>query len=277
MIVYITCRGEPNPIGSESRFPSDRPFYPSAQEAIILFHIRVQLGDPMTHQQQHGGELVFGYTYTLFVHRKALCEVYERQCGDMNSSVEESLGIPDIPAQVEYNSGLEDEMIVDDDDSDGWESVGSDNGDDMAIRSTDNDPIPIPWSSWGPPITRWLPADTSSTRWITTTAGQRAVLIGQSQHGVRQYVVLDFNPGNVRRVERMLESLPAGVESRLHSFRHMESVETEGVFTDSIISELPFVGCTSEGVHPWNGALMDEERVLGLVVSIGSSAFSQFH
>ncbi|KAF8815658.1 hypothetical protein BYT27DRAFT_7238326 [Phlegmacium glaucopus] len=280
-LLYITCRSEPNPIGSKSRLPSDKPFYRAAHEAVVLFHIHVQLGDPVIHQQQHGGGLVFAYTYTLFVHRKALCEVYERHCAEMNSGLGESLGTPELSVQVE-DSGFEDsemdEMIIDDDDSDGWESVVSDNGDDMAIRATDDDPIPIPWSSWGPPITRWLSADTMSTRWITTTAGQRAVLC-HSQDGVCQYVVLDFNPENVRRVEKMLESLPLGAQSRLQSFRNLGGVETEGIFKESIVSELPFVGCTSGGVHGWNGALMDEERVLGLMVDADGhiSAISVHH
>ena len=266
-LVYITCRGEPNPVGSESRLESKKPFFYAAHEAIILFHVRVQLGDPVTHQQQYGGALVFGYTYTLFVHRKALCEVYERRSTYRS---EEPLGMLDISVQVEdpapEGSGLGE--IIDDDD--GWESVGSENGGDAVLRGLYDDPTPIHWLSWGPPITRWFPADVNSTRWITTTAGQRAVLIGHSQHEVGcEYIVLDFNPENVQRAEKELESLPEGVESRLHCLRNIEGVQTDGVFMeDMIVSELPFVVCTSEEVFPWDGALMDEERVVGLIVII---------
>jgi hypothetical protein len=75
--------------------------------------------------------------------------------------------------------------------------------DDLAVRATHNDPMSIPWLTWGPPVTRWFPADIYSTRWITTTAGQRAVLISNAQQGT----VLDFDLENVKRVEMELKSL----------------------------------------------------------------------
>ena len=213
----ITCRGEPNPIGRGSQFESDKPFYHSAHEAIILFHIRIRvhLGDPVAHQQLGGDAL---HTYTLFVHRKALCEIYEQQCAETSSKSGDSFG---------------------------------------------GDPIPIPWSAWGPPITRWFPADSSNaTRWITTTAGQRGIFCGSHQAIACQYVVLDFNSESLQRAE----SLSLDVKNRIQCFRHWEAIQAEGVFKEPVIGELPFVICASESYYAWDGAMIDEERVLGLEV-----------
>ena len=218
-LFYITCRGEPNPIGSKSQFQSDKPFYQSAHEAILLFHIHVRLGDPVAHQQL-GGDMV--HNYTLFVHRKALCEIYERECVETDGSLMDSF----------------------------------DGGDDS---------ISIPWSSWGPPVTRWFPADnTNSTRWITTTAGQRGIFCGSHPAIACQYIVLDFNSESLRRAE----TLSLDVSNRIQCFRHWEAIQAEGLFKEPVIGELPFAICASESFYAWDGALIDEERVLGLEVRL---------
>ena len=221
----ITCRGEPNPIGSASQIESDKPFFQSAHEAIMLFHIQVQLGDPVAHQQ-HGGGMI--HTYTLFVHRKALCETYERQSVETNSKSEDSLG------------------------------------------GADDNSISIPWSSWGPPITRWFPADsTNSARWITTSAGQRGVFCGSHPAIACQYIVLDFNSESLRRAE----TLSLDASNRIQCFRHWDAIQTEGLFKEPVIGELPFSICASEGFYAWDGALIDEERVLGLEVCTCNNFF----
>jgi hypothetical protein len=219
-LFYITCRGEPNPIGSRSQRESDKPFYQSAHEAIMLFHIRIQPGDEI----EHG----VGRTYTLFVHRKALCEIYERQCVERNNK-------------------------------------SSKNEADVIIRGTDNNPISVPWSSWGPPVTRWFPADNRiASRWITTTAGQRGVICRSHPELARQYIVLDFNPESLRRAE-ILSSDPS---TRVQCFRNYEVMPAEGLFKEPVVGKLPFVICASEGSYAWDGAMIDEERVLGLEVHV---------
>lgn len=298
-MAYIACRGEPNPIGRRSQLQSDRPFYQSSQDAIILFHISVLLGDPVAHQLQHGGELI-RHTYKLFVHRRALCEVYDRCCAEVNSKfsavrVEDSgslefedpglngfgsliqdedsglglIGEDDEEMVVYPEDDVDEEMVVDpEDDDDNWVSDDdSENEDDDVVRATDDDPIPLPWSSWGPPITRWFLADVNSISWITTTVGQRGVLMGQPYRARRrQYVILDFNPENLRRAEqKLLESGPIS-PSRIQCVRNWQGLQTEGVYKDPVIGDLPFVVCVSENLHAWNGVLIDEDRVLGLMV-----------
>ena len=227
-LLYITCRGEPNPIGSRSQRESDKPFYQSAHEAIMLFHIRIQPGDEI----EHG----VGSTYTLFVHRKALCEIYERQCVERNNKSSKSV-------------------------------VGSENEGDVLIRGTNNNPISVPWSSWGPPVTRWFPADNRiATRWITTTAGQRGVIYGSRPDMARKYIVIGFNRESLRRAE----TLSLDVRTRIQCFPHWEAtcIKAGTLFKEHVIGELPFMVCASENSYAWNGALIDEERVLGLKVRI---------
>ena len=276
----------------------------------MLFQIHVQLGAQQ--QQQHhdddDDDDIIRNSYSLFIHRKALYDIYERQCVEKNSKLEsgdsafgdvqaEGSGlVDDSEKDSESNdSGLEVEdtgfgdlflSIVEDDydadydnDDDDDESefpLGSETEDDMLIRATDNDPIPIPWSSWGPPITRWVPTDnTSATQWITTTAGQRAIICRSQPEIARQYIVLDFNPASLRRAEALLSSSSRDggdddddAIARIQCFRHGESttIQPGRLFKEPVVGELPFVICASESIYAWDGAFIDEERVIGPVV-----------
>ncbi|KAK7441724.1 hypothetical protein VKT23_016387 [Stygiomarasmius scandens] len=65
---------------------------------------------------------------------------------------------------------------------------------------------PVPWSSWGPPRTRFLNhRQTHHADWITTTSGQRYVLLQNSDpfsppDHHNPIMVYDFNPAMVNRV-----------------------------------------------------------------------------
>ncbi|KAF4589958.1 hypothetical protein EYR38_009253 [Pleurotus pulmonarius] len=64
----------------------------------------------------------------------------------------------------------------------------------------------VKYADWGQKITRWIPASELSTRWITTSAGQRMAVIHDTRgfrmadrsgaEGIRIY---DFNPFHVRK------------------------------------------------------------------------------
>ncbi|KAL0567963.1 hypothetical protein V5O48_014031 [Marasmius crinis-equi] len=63
-IRYISCRSEPNPTAPNATLRSDRPFHASADDAIVLLHLRI-----------HGiGEISL---VTVFVHRDALLKLAE--------------------------------------------------------------------------------------------------------------------------------------------------------------------------------------------------------
>ncbi|KAF6754717.1 hypothetical protein DFP72DRAFT_898601 [Ephemerocybe angulata] len=65
-------------------------------------------------------------------------------------------------------------------------------------------PKPVPWEQWGPKATRWIETDDIPTRWITTTSGQRAVLISSAaanqQGSGSPIVIMDFNETRVKKI-----------------------------------------------------------------------------
>ncbi|KAK1216457.1 hypothetical protein PQX77_020926 [Marasmius sp. AFHP31] len=63
-IRYISCRAEPNPTPPKAALRTDRPFYASADDAIVLLHLRIQ----------GMGEFSL---LTMFVHRSALLTLAE--------------------------------------------------------------------------------------------------------------------------------------------------------------------------------------------------------
>lgn len=71
--------------------------------------------------------------------------------------------------------------------------------------SYDRNPQPIPYSQWGPPICRWFAAEAFPMRWITTTSGQRCIIIqdiGFENESV-SLILLNFNQNDVTRVLAM--------------------------------------------------------------------------
>jgi len=52
--------------------------------------------------------------------------------------------------------------------------------------------VHVPWSAWGAAATRWFKRERTSMRWMTRTAGQRAVTMGDSVPS--PIIVRDFNP-----------------------------------------------------------------------------------
>ena len=51
----------------------------------------------------------------------------------------------------------------------------------------------------------------------------------------------------------------------------------EGLFKEPVIGQLPFVICASEDFYAWDGALLDEDRVLGLEVCYFGYYYYYFH
>ena len=56
--------------------------------------------------------------------------------------------------------------------------------------------VHVSWSAWGAAATRWSQRECTSMSWITRTAGQRAVTMGDSMPS--PIIVRDFNPYAVR-------------------------------------------------------------------------------
>ena len=136
-------------------------------------------------------------------------------------------------------------------------------------------PTTVPWSAWGVPVTRWFESDQSS-RWITTTAGQRAVTMENRMS--TPIIVRDFNPyavhtalaqgrtqqewdHNVREKSRVL---PNG---NRQTVKVEEDVILAGsIFREDVRSALPYIETVTRARYGYEGVMIDEERILGLEV-----------
>ena len=137
--------------------------------------------------------------------------------------------------------------------------------------------VQVPWEAWGPSATRWFESDPASMRWITTTAGQRAVTMVESPS--TPIIVRDFNPYAVRSARARAavgghlqqhqqydwtEDLPNG---NVMALKVDDSVLPAGnVFKDDVRSSLPYVEIVTRAEYHYQGVLIDEERILGLKV-----------
>lgn len=70
------------------------------------------------------------------------------------------------------------------------------------LISDDEEPLPVPYSDWGPSICRWFAAEAFPTRWITTTAGQRCIIIPDvgTETDRAPLILLNFNQMDVARI-----------------------------------------------------------------------------
>ena len=232
----ISCRAEPNPIsqsslksyfekkqrtGGEEDDPlkPTRGFLADAEEAICIFTIRI-LGVQLGHFQ-------FGHTFTFIVHRHALVNIveeFEREQEGEAMVNPQTLETPTI--DLEQVDGIA--------------------------------PTPTkPYKCWGPTITRWFNADAIPTRWITTTAGQRYVLIADAEpesalDSGYPYVVLDFGKVAVQRMLAWTEAINERV-AKMAKQRNVVAEEPyedrlEGVLSASEEDEgtLGFIGLGDE-------------------------------
>ncbi|KAJ8091671.1 hypothetical protein PM082_020906 [Marasmius tenuissimus] len=209
-IRYISCRAEPNPAPLNAVMRTDRPFYASADDAIVLLHLRIQ----------GMGEFSL---LTVFVHRSALLKIAE----------------------------------------DGSE--------------TD---VPIPWNEWAPNIAFCYDCSGDrASRWITTTCGQRYVLLPLSEDEdldpnlTSNVVILDFGKSHVQKIEQDIEAGKIKVGSDVDEYGpivrrgpHHLPRESKKMFADDMICHLPYVESRSREKYAFNGVLMDEERVIGIKV-----------
>ncbi|KAJ3495767.1 hypothetical protein NLJ89_g10576 [Agrocybe chaxingu] len=126
----------------------------------------------------------------------------------------------------------------------------------------------VSWDTWGPPVTRAMCSLRPPS--AGTHAGRIIPLPRDTIH------VLDFNPWHVhlaRRNPDPRELIVGTGEPREGKKEHEENIcHAHEAFAQDIISRLPYVRCTSE--EKWEfyeAVLMDEERILGVSVSLFSA------
>lgn len=239
-IVRLGCRAEPNPTGPGPLAipaPSSRPFRDKAEEAIILFSVLIE------DIQIHPGQFHFPDTrpFAFIVHRRALLDhipAPHRACAPFCCSTPEPETAPAPAPETAPH---------------------------------------VPWDAWGVAATRWFEGDPASMRWITTTAGQRAVTMEDGAS--TPIIVRDFNPYAVRSAQARataaghsqqqrdwIEHLPNG---NVMMLRVDDSVLSAGsVFKDDVRSSLPYVEVVTRAEYRYQGVLIDEERILGLKVCL---------
>jgi hypothetical protein len=111
--------------------------------------------------------------------------------------------------------------------------------------------------------------------WISTTAGQRAVMTGLFLPS--PIIVRDFNTYAVRaalalaaesgqsRQENWSKQLPGG--DRIMTLTVEDSVLAAGsIFKEDVRSSLPYVEVVTQNDYWYNGVMIDDERVLGFRV-----------
>jgi hypothetical protein len=137
-------------------------------------------------------------------------------------------------------------------------------------------PTIVPWDAWGVPVTRWFESDPASIRWITTTAGQRAVTM--EDRTPTPIIVRDFNPYAVREVAQgrsqegdrdareMSRVLPNG--NRQTVKMEEDVIPAGSMFKEDVRSALPYIETVTQIRYGYEGVLIDEERILGLEVRL---------
>lgn len=135
-------------------------------------------------------------------------------------------------------------------------------------------PVQVPWSAWGPTVTRWFEGDNPSTCFMTRAAGQRAVTL--ENRTPTPIIVRDFNPYAVRVASALASTsgqleqgnwskqLPNGNQMTLNV---EDSVLAAGsIFKEDVRTSLPYIEIMTQGEYDYQGVVIDDERILGLKV-----------
>lgn len=120
----------------------------------------------------------------------------------------------------------------------------------------------IPWSEWGPPISRWLDAGDMTRSWTITPIGQRWLRLDPVDDGdeIYRFSVIDFNPYNIYNPQ---DDLPG----ELVVGRKGDYFDHHNVFVEEIEMGLNCITYTAPEVYSgYDMWLMDDENVLALKV-----------
>ncbi|CAE6432271.1 unnamed protein product [Rhizoctonia solani] len=70
----------------------------------------------------------------------------------------------------------------------------------IAEFASKEDPITIPWDTWGAQATRWFLCDRETNYWVYWTSGSRFISVNEDPHSMfHSLSVFDFHPPTVRR------------------------------------------------------------------------------
>lgn len=237
-ILRMACRGEPNPIATNS---TPQPvkggplFRPNPESSIVIFNLLVG-------NVQHR-------SISFVVNRESLLHLLENDHFEGINDASE-LGEEPTSAELEENPFL----ICPD-------STVADNRDPSSF---------VPWSRWGTRAVRWFMTDDIPTRWITTSCGYRWATIAENLPS--PIYIRDFNPWRIRQVKAKLGD--GGTYETEQTFvtvaRPGSPTLDQGsrIFTDPVSSDLEYLEVKTKNAYHYSSVFMDENWILGIVVSL---------
>ena len=305
-IINISCRGEPNPVGSEDGFRfSNEPFHAKWEDAIVIFNVRIQ---------KVIGNLA-SYTLSFFAHRKTLLGFCFEKDGllpplpppepiadadtdtDTDTEMERETGATGTAEDTGYVfDGAEFFEFVeaesDDEDSDS-DYVDAEEDSGMEVDSDAPSSPTLASASSSNSVSTPAPAATASTLTETETRasaldvrppvvvpwmvwGPRATRWFHTDDIPTRWITTSagqrcvvYSEGDGRQVKPSLTLFDFNVGSPSRPARSgSEPSEIRGeMFVDPVSSSLPFETFTLRDLPVFDGVLMDEERLLGLRVS----------
>ncbi|KAL1757002.1 hypothetical protein FB107DRAFT_273364 [Schizophyllum commune] len=238
----LACRAEPNPRADVPRaFPDAPPkgarrnsvaeqtstadigrtepsFYPAAEDAICVFQVHLMRVMNEANQEMilQDGLPPINHL-VLVVHRSAFMENLERLLREPKD------------AKAAANSSAEASSA----------STAPLTSDSPSSPTTDPahvEPPSLPWSEWGPPVSRWLDYARINYNWITTSCGQRMVATPapevQFREGDGFVDVYDFNPYTVQEMREIRwrkegEAYQKGWDKALKKFTRLSEKHEE--------------------------------------------------
>ena len=122
------------------------------------------------------------------------------------------------------------------------------------------DVVSIPWSEWGPPISRWLDTNQRDLTSSVAPTAVRWVLIDLSFGSLCDIAIYDFNPHNIYHAQ---EDLPGRyvIVGKGHTFDDEDFTEEFKMGLGCTVYEPP-------EKYDFDRVLVDEERMLGYKVRI---------
>ncbi|KAF8316028.1 hypothetical protein F5887DRAFT_1167534 [Amanita rubescens] len=229
------CSGRPGPHNVLRTSP--KPFHTSVDETTIM--IRVVISTALSPNQTNR-------TFVLFIRRRSLLETIT------------NLRRTGVPPPFNVLAHSNNEVVMYDDSGMPYSfstitDFEAPSGKVYTVKS-------IPWSEWGPPISRWLDVGGKARTWYTSSAGQRWMRlepVDDDENGERcRLSIVDFNPYNVCNPQ---DNLPG----ELVVGRKGDYFDHGNVFAEVIEMGLGCTIYTAPEVYDYNRWFMDDERVLG--------------
>jgi len=240
-VLRMACRGEPNPFAADSipqPVENGPLFRPIPESSIVIFNLLV---GNMHHR-----------SISFVVNRESLLRLLESDDLDGSDNASQPEGDEPTSAELEENPFL--------------------TSPDYAVADNRGPPSSVPWSRWGTRTVRWFMTDDIPTRWITTSCGYRWATIAEDLPS--PIYIRDFNPWRIKQVRAKLgdgETYETDQTTVTIARPGSPTLEEETIFVDPVSSDLEYLEVRTKKAYSYSSVFMDENWILGIVVSIHAS------